>query len=58
MGSSANEPMPRFVRRSDTESVCMSCYQAVRVMPGDSLELEEKLHLATCPESPENKCLY
>jgi hypothetical protein len=58
MGSSADEPMPRFVRRSDTRSVCMFCYQAVRVLAGHSLELEEKLHLATCPESPENKRLY
>jgi hypothetical protein len=58
MGSSANDPMPPFLRRSETESVCTACFQTLRIQPGQSLEMEEKLHKAICPPALENLHFY
>jgi hypothetical protein len=54
MGSSANDPMPLFLRRSDTESVCTTCFQTLRIEPDQSQEIEENLHKVVCPASSEN----
>jgi len=45
-------PTPRFQRRSETETICMRCYQTIRIQPGDSLEIEEKIHAASCYMPP------
>jgi hypothetical protein len=58
MGSPADDPMPPFVRRSDTESVCTASFKTLRIQPGQPLEIEENIHKIHCPASIENLHFY
>jgi hypothetical protein len=42
-------PEEDFVRRSETESVCMSCFMTIRASRQESLEKAEQNHAAECP---------
>ena len=46
--STTSEPKLRFARKSDAESVCMSCFLTVRADPYTKLEDAEDIHADVC----------
>ncbi len=45
-------PDKKFTRRTETSTICMSCFATVRSRTSEDLVLEEDLHLALCPGPP------
>jgi hypothetical protein len=54
MSTSANSyPQPQtFTRRSDSESICMSCFLTVRADGYTPLEVAENIHTDVCLMNP------
>ncbi len=50
-----NQESPKrdFVRRSETESICLLCYLTVRADPWNELEEAENIHLDVCSVQPD-----
>ena len=44
-----------FIRRSETESICMFCFATVRSKHPDLLHLEERLHILSCFSRPRDR---
>jgi hypothetical protein len=56
MASSADGQMPisLLMRRSNTESICTSCFQPIRTKSEQSQHIEEAIHKVSCPASSED----
>jgi hypothetical protein len=42
------EPFPDYTRRSETESICMYCFQTVKTDRNTPLEEAERIHSDVC----------
>jgi len=53
MSTLASKPQPEFIRRSDTESICMWCFMTLRVKQPEHLKQDELLHASLCIQRPD-----
>jgi hypothetical protein len=49
---------PMFVRRSDTESICMLCSASIRTERATVLEVAEDIHADVCLIRPDSSVRY
>jgi len=52
------ETKPQFTRRSETESICMYCFQTIRTDRYAPLEYVEDIHADVCLQKPTSCVRY
>jgi len=52
------ETKPQFTRRSETESICMYCFQTVKTDRYTPLEEAEDIHADVCLNKPGSALRY
>jgi len=53
MSTPSSHAEPEFIRRSETESICMHCFLTIRVKMPELLANEEREHRAICLQRPD-----
>ena len=52
MSSANKSPQPDFIRKSETESICMFCFLTIRAERNAPLEYLEDIHADVCLGKP------